>query len=271
MQGRLSPPLPDNPQYFPLERWEDEFPLARELGFDGIEWLFDTSSQHTNPLLTAKGRERVKEIVADSGIMLRSICADYFKDNSLATDDSAASRHRVEVLIRLIQGAAELEIDCVLIPFLEGSAIARPELRRRAQDALKRPLAVAASLGISLAVETDLPASVLATWLEDTGHAFLNVYYDLGNAVALGYDPSEEILLLGPRIRGVHIKDRTLNGPNVPLGTGSVDFDTCSRSLRKVGYKAPLVLETVRGDNYIVDAKRHLDFVKEIGNALDAG
>ena len=268
MQGRLSPPLSDNPQYFPADRWEEEFPLAAELGFDRIEWLFDAGSQDTNPLLTEEGRERIRYITDLNGLEVSSLCADYFKDNSLATDDSSLRLHRTSLLVRLIENAADLGVECVLIPFLEGSTLERPEARRIAREALSHPLDTAANRGIALAVETDLPAPTLAKWLGEVDHPALGVYYDLGNAVALGFDPGREIPRLGEWLRGVHVKDRTLDGPNVPLGTGLVDFAACSEKLREAGYQGLLLLETVRGEDYVGDARRHLAFVKKMAGAM---
>ena len=120
-------------------------------------------------------------------------------------------------------------------------------------------------------IETDLDAPTLVEWVDSQGESSLKVYYDLGNAVAEGFDPVSEILLLGKRIAGVHIKDRSLKGGNVPLGTGGVDFEACIEALKKVGYNRPLILETVRGNEYMADATRHSDFVRRILNDQNQG
>ena len=41
MQGRLSKPLNGKIQSFPLNTWEKEFYLAKEIGFELIEWVLD--------------------------------------------------------------------------------------------------------------------------------------------------------------------------------------------------------------------------------------
>ena len=262
MQGRLSPPLLSNPQSFPTERWELEFELASAIGFDSIEWLYDSSSEESNPLLSARGRERILFLVDAHGVSVSSVCADYFKDNNLAIEDGDLRQHRSDLLIKVIEAAASIGAGCVLVPFLESSTLNGPDDRDLALEALLQPLDTAARLGVVVAVETDLPATILAEWLErDTGPV-PGVYYDLGNAVALGYDPLKEIPRLASKIDGVHIKDRVLNGPNVPLGTGSVDFERCGVALAEIGYEGALVLETVRGDQYLDDATRNFTYVK---------
>ena len=268
MQGRLSPPMPDNPQYFPTDRWQREFALASELGFDTIEWLIDEASHANNPMLSKEGRQRIRETVEANGVHLMSVCADYFKDHTLADLNPFARSTRTALLIRLIEAAADLGIGCVLVPFLEGSTIRSPQAQRVAGDALKEPLDIAASAEVSIGVETDLPAEVLGSWVSEMDHPSLGVYYDLGNAVASGFDPAQEIIYLGTWLLGVHVKDRTFHGPNVPLGTGSVDFPACFRSIHNTGFRGPLVLETARGGDYYGDAKRYLTFVTQHTNAV---
>ena len=41
MSGRLSSPIDNNIQQFPLNSWKNEFVKANELGFDSIEWIYD--------------------------------------------------------------------------------------------------------------------------------------------------------------------------------------------------------------------------------------
>ena len=265
MQGRLSPPLADNPQYFPEDHWQREFSLAREVGFDAIEWLFDAGSGEDNPVMSPAGRPMIRDVAQAHGVSLSSICGDYFKleEHSLASGDTDLRSRNAAVLSRLLEAASDLGIECILVTFLEGSTLPTNEARVLAEAGLEGPLERASGLGVTIAMETDLPAAVLAPWLRGIGHRSLGVYYDLGNAVAAGYDPSQEIPLLAPWIRGVHVKDRTFDGPNVPLGTGSVDFAACFGRMREADYKGALVLETVRGARYLEDARRNLAFVRE--------
>ena len=38
-QGRLSSPINNEIQSFPFHNWENEFKLAKKIGFDLIEWI----------------------------------------------------------------------------------------------------------------------------------------------------------------------------------------------------------------------------------------
>ena len=55
MQGRLLPKYKGNFQAHPVGYWQDEFKIASELGFDGIEFILDYHKAKLNPLLLIKG------------------------------------------------------------------------------------------------------------------------------------------------------------------------------------------------------------------------
>ena len=50
IQGRALPQSDELLQSFP-SNWMDEFPLIEQLGFDGIEWIYDKKSEYNNPIL----------------------------------------------------------------------------------------------------------------------------------------------------------------------------------------------------------------------------
>ena len=49
MQGRLSFPIDNKIQYFPKNKWQDEFKEAASCNFACIEWIFDTYEK--NPIM----------------------------------------------------------------------------------------------------------------------------------------------------------------------------------------------------------------------------
>ena len=84
MQGRLSDPIHNTIQAFPEDTWENEFGIAKEIGLDCIEWIFDTSCP--NPILTNEGRVEIKELSKNNDISINSICADYFMVKKLFSE-----------------------------------------------------------------------------------------------------------------------------------------------------------------------------------------
>ena len=94
MQGRLLPPVDGRIQAFPREHWEQEFPRAAAAGLNAIEWIYDTYGVGANPLETAAGVARIVALSAEHGIVVHSVCADYFMDFAFvrAADAERAAR-----------------------------------------------------------------------------------------------------------------------------------------------------------------------------------
>ena len=61
IQGRALPQTDDLMQYFP-SNWKEEFPIINTLGFSGIEWIYDKTSEVSNPILTKTGRMEMLDI-----------------------------------------------------------------------------------------------------------------------------------------------------------------------------------------------------------------
>ena len=76
MQGRLSPLVDNQIQAFPFENWQDEFPLAKDLGLSCIEWTLDYPKLHQNPLLLKSFEKQILKISKDNNIKIPSITLD---------------------------------------------------------------------------------------------------------------------------------------------------------------------------------------------------
>jgi hexulose-6-phosphate isomerase len=249
-------------QSFPGWEWREEFPRARALGFDAIEWLFDELDHQRNPLWSLEGIEEIRRLKGRTGIDVPSVCADLFLHRPVFRGDADERRRRAELLNGLVERASLLGARVVLVPVLEGAAVHDRAEREQLLGALGELLDLAIERGIRLGLEMDVPAPEQVALLAEAGHAALGCYYDTGNAAALGRDISGEIRTLAPFLCGIHIKDRPRGGGNVPLGEGDAGFDSFFPTLRSLGYDGPLILETNPGDDYHGNAKRNLEFVR---------
>ena len=102
--------------------------------------------------------------------------------------------------------------------------------RRIARCAAPTARCIADAEGVSIALETELPAGAYCALVEEAGHPALGIYYDAGNAAAKGYDLAADVRAIAPWLRGVHVKDRKRGGGSVPLGQGDADFPRVLRS-----------------------------------------
>ncbi len=264
MQGRLSPSLLGKQQYFPSETWETEYGLAAELGFDSIEWLVDLKSFDNNPIFEKTGIKRIKALQSRFDVSNLTVCADILKEKSFITNNSKFSNSTVHILEKLIIASIEIGAKCLIVPLIEQNSL--KTLKTHVQPdqwskALEPILDVAKKQNFKLAIESDLPSGELKNWIDSISLPSVGVNFDMGNSVALGYSIEDEILQLGSSIYGVHVKDRKVGGPNVSLGQGDVNFELALKSLKKVAYSGPLILETFRDRSYMSYASDNMRFL----------
>ena len=263
MQGRLSPPAERRLQAFPWNSWEEEFAHARACGFDAIEWLFEAEDYEQNPLWTDAGVDEIQRLADERGVAVRSVCADYFMSRPFFRVSESERLRSVNVLNNLVSRAAQLGIQVILVPVLEENELRNEKEKAQMLESLREPLELAAAHGIRLGLETELPAGEYLELIEQNEHQALGVYYDVGNAAAKGYDTAADVRVLSKHLYGVHIKDRKLNGPSVPLGRGDVNFSEFFTALAETRYPGPLVLQTAFGDDFLSIARTHLSFVRQ--------
>ncbi len=268
MQGRLSPPVSFRLQAFPTSTWQAEFEAAKACGFDSIEWLFEADDGRgqgfqENPLWSAPGRAAILNKIEETGVQVRSCCADYFMPHPFFRVPDSERLESVAILNRLILSGSQIGIRLILIPVLEISEMRTPEEREQLLKSLKGPLELAAEKGIYLGLETELPAEEYLEVVAEGKHPFLGVYYDTGNNAARGHDIKADAKILGPHLVGIHVKDRKRGGPSVLLGQGDADFDGFFQEVKQSGYSGPVILQTAFGSNYLEIASKHRQFIKE--------
>ena len=261
MQGRLSSPGA-RPQSFPFDSWQTEFRRAQAYGFDLIEWLFVAADHDRNPIWTEAGLAAIRQCMTATGVSVASICADYFVDHPLLRVPEGERRRHLQVLNVLIERAGRLDAPVIVLPVLDAG-----ELRDTTDDAillesLIEPLGLAHSRGVTLALESNTPADRYLNLIRQAADPALSICFDTGNRVAQGLDIVADIHRLAPYVSEVHIKDRLLNGPNVPLGEGAAPLHAFFEAVTSGPYSGPFILETTVGDDYEYHAKRNLSFTR---------
>jgi L-ribulose-5-phosphate 3-epimerase len=263
MQGRLLPPLNNAIQAFPEKGWQKEFPLAKKLGLDCIEFIFDGDNYAGHPLMTNKGLEEIQKLVRENDIGVLSICADYFMTYPLHRGSPEEKSARAKIVQDLIRNCATLGVENIIIPCVDNSRLQNKAEMKEFKLMLSECLPVAEELGINLALETDLGPKAFAGLMRDIDHACLKINYDTGNSASLGYNPTAEFESYGSWITDVHIKDRVFRGTTVPLGEGDVDFPRVFSLLHHMKYDGIYILQTARKEpgREPETIKGYLDFI----------
>jgi L-ribulose-5-phosphate 3-epimerase len=246
MQGRLLPPQHGCFQYFPRDRWRDEFSYASKVGLDAIEWIYDLQGAEVNPLASDAGIAQMRALSHQHGIDVVSVCADYFMDRPFATASPAEFAELTRHLLWLIDRCRQAGFVRAVLPFVDASRIQSPAQQEAIVEMLREVLPCAAKAGVELHLETSLDSNDFAILLALLPHPFLKVNYDSGNSSSLGYDVKLELAAYGSRIGSVHIKDRVQGGGTVPLGTGDANIPLLLSSLKALSYEGDFVLQTAR-------------------------
>jgi len=263
MQGRLSLPTDGKFQSFPKYSWEEEFYKAQRCGLKSIEWIFEYDESEKNPISNDEGIKKIKNISEVTGIIIESICADYFMDIPYINANSSVKVSLQEKLIWLIQQASILGVKYIDLPFVDASSIGGIENFDQVIKFVSPALEIAKEKNVIIALETDLNPEDFKKLLEKFSHSHLKANYDTGNSSGIGYNCQEELRTYGKWISTVHIKDRKLNNGTRPLGIGSADFDTFFSELARLEYKGPIILQAARENNEEKTAIQNRKFVEE--------
>ena len=81
MQGRLLPRFNNRYQAFPLNYWKGEFHIAKEMGFDFVEFIFDYNDFQSNPLFSSSGIKEISKVVKSVYLNDGSLISTYFSSN----------------------------------------------------------------------------------------------------------------------------------------------------------------------------------------------
>ena len=263
MQGRLLPKYKDRYQAHPIGYWEDEFEIAASLGVDLIEFILDYNDYEENPLMSLSGCEKIKEIANQSGVQVKTICADYFMDAPLHSTDLNVATLSVAVLRELIVNSRTIGVTDIIIPLVDQSSVAALDDQNRFVDALESFLPDLKLNDTNLCLETDLNPTAFRDLLNQFDSDRITVNYDTGNSAGLGYDPEQEFVAYGNRITDIHIKDRVKDGFSVCLGQGSTNFDKIFKCVQNYGYTGPLIMQAFRDDDGLEIFKTQLTWLKE--------
>ena len=125
-------------------------------------------------------------------------------------------------------------------------------MRSRYFEALDRFCPMAEKLGVQILLE-NMPsgfvnsAKEMVQLLDDYGNPEIGVVYDVANGAFLGELFDEAVLLIGERLKYIHLSDTPKSEcRHDPInGSGIVDFHTIAATLGSIGYSEPLILEVI--------------------------
>jgi len=265
MQGRLLPKYQGRYQAHPVGYWKDEFSIASKLGLDSIEFILDYNDVEENPLLTTNGLEDISKIEKLSGVKVRSICADYFMEAPIHSNDTVIVDSSINILNRLIRNASLMNVKDIVVPCVDQSSLKNEKYKKNFINNIKTVVSIAEDVNINISIESDLAPIPLANMIDSIGSKNVTVNYDIGNSAALGYNPVEEFRAYGDKISDLHIKDRLFGHGPVFLGKGNAAILKVFELLSKNDYQGLIIFQAFRDDEGVAIFKDQLNwFLKNV-------
>jgi hexulose-6-phosphate isomerase len=223
VQGRSLPQTDDLLQSFPKD-WEKEFLIISELGFSGIEWIYDEKSSLTNPILSKHGKEKMMNLSKKNHVSLENIVFDWFISHPLLKEDEFSVEEKMEKLFFLLDQSRQSGFKHIILPLLEKNSLNTINDEKKFLEILNdNILKYIEKWNIELDLETSLPPDREKLLINKINSKNVKICFDMGNSASYGYAPENVIATLKDLIGVVHVKDREFSGPSEML-----NFPWCS-------------------------------------------
>jgi L-ribulose-5-phosphate 3-epimerase len=231
--------------------WDKRLAVAAEAGYAFVEISIDESDERLSRLnWPAAARAELRHSIAATGVPILTMCLSGHRRYALGSR-SPQVRARADAIMRQ---AIEFSVDVgVRVVQVAGYDVFYEEsddsTATRFVEGLCRAADWASQAGVMLALENvDVPlteslARCMAI-VQQVGSLWFQIYPDMANVAAAGYDPVAELAQSNGHLVAVHVKDclpRTIR--RVPFGAGIVPFERVFRALAAMSYHGPLVVE----------------------------
>jgi len=260
--------------------WEERLRQAGQAGYDFLEMSIDDTDERLSRLeWDALTRKSVKEAVALTGIPIFTMGISAHRKYPMGSAVEELREKGLDILYRAIELADDLGIRIIQLMgydvFYEKSDAGT---RERFLEGLVQGASWASARGVMLGLENvdvDTVNSVAKAlpFVQSVNSPWLNLYPDMGNSLASGYAPVEQLNIAEKYLVGVHIKD-ALPGEyrGVVFEKGQLPFNDIFKRLSEINFSGPIVVEmwahldqTGNPKQAIIDAR---NIVKRMINAL---
>ena len=264
---------------FPAAKLSDNFKLAKDAGFEGVEVALDAEGE-VSLKSTEKDLISVKNQAKDAGIELYSVACGLYWDYWLNAD-SKEEREKAKDIVKCqlntakILGADTILVipGCVNADFVSTEKVVDYKTTyERSLEAMMELKEYAEKLEVSIGLENvwnkflTSPMEMRA-FIDKIGSNFVGSYFDVGNVYFNGY-PEHWITILADKIKKVHFKDyrRVAGGLHgfVDLLAGDIDYPKVMEALKSVGYDGWVSAEMIPNYKYYTET-----IIYNTSNAMD--
>lgn len=238
--------------------WKERLMLAKKLGFDFVEMSIDETDERLERLKWNKNqRKEVAEAMDETGIKIYSICLSGHRRFPFGSKDPKKREKALVIMQQAIDLASDLGIRTIQLAgydvYYEEKTVISRELFI---ENLQKSVNMAAEKEVILSIEImDDPfinsISKFLTIKQQIPSPYLQVYPDLGNLSAWpDNDVAFELEQGLDQLTAIHLKDTLAvtddfvgKFKEVPFGSGCVDFLGCLKTLKRLAYNGPFIIE----------------------------
>ncbi len=264
---------------------------AGEIGADGIQ-IYAIDGFVTPENLDKEKRREFKKYISDCGLEVSALCGDFGGHGFQIAADNA---ERVEKSKRILELALDLDCNIITTHFGIIPEDEKDPIYKAIYDATIQLDLIGKDMGGYFAIETGCETtSALAKHLKNCNCRNVAVNYDPANLIMVhGEDPVEGLDNLKEYIVHTHAKDGVRYKPvdpkyvygypglkgmshedifemvssgeyfkEVPIGSGSVDFDKYITRLNEIGYTGYLTIEREVNNNPVEDIAKAIEYLK---------
>jgi sugar phosphate isomerase/epimerase len=219
---------------------------ACKLGLAGVEPMIGTDDCEYLSWTDAQVGQ-LRQQAGRLGVTVPSVALGAFNEDGSLVDPAGAHRAQ-DLILRSLKFTHAVGATVMLLCTYFRSHPDTPQKKEALVAVLKAVAPAAGELGVTIALESPLPAAELAQVVRATSSETVGVYYDVGNSIYLGFDVLAEIRALGPLIRAMHLKDTATMLGDSHLGKGRLDLHGTMLALKEIRYDGWLMLETPSGN-----------------------
>jgi L-ribulose-5-phosphate 3-epimerase len=231
--------------------WEQRLETASSAGYDFVEISIDESEERLARLnWSSSERAFLRKAINNTGTQVLTMGVSGLRKFPLGSASRDIREKAVEIFFKAIELASDIGVKIIQVIgydvfyetsdestqlwFLEG-------LRKGAQRAGE----VGVMLGLENAdVEYVNSVEKVMHLVRKVNSPWFNVYPDMGNLAASGFDPVSQLRFAEGHIVAIHIKDAV---PGVYRGvtfeSGDVQFKDVFQTLAEIGFWGPIVVE----------------------------
>lgn len=231
--------------------WREKIKLAKEAGFDFIEFSIDESDKKLERLSWPdKKINDLKQILIEENFYFNSMALSSLRKYPFGSHDINIRKKSIEILEKAIILAKKLGIRNVQ---LAGYDVYYEESDNETInwfiEGCKKAAMLAQRYSVMLSFEvmdTEFMGTVsrCLEYLDKINSPWLTIYPDIGNIYQWTNDLENEFEKGKSKITGIHFKDTKPGAfKEVPWGEGTVDFQRVMNILKNINYNGPFLIE----------------------------